>query len=169
MRKLEERNVCISNAKQRWNFLKRTTLAASKFSKGQDHVEPLDLPPKIVSHFQDGEEGSDGDLSSVITTATETDCTISPTISHQHLALSRQASKTSLLSMKLTLPNRLVCMYLCMHFNTIIIGFLSFCYFKISVVLDRPAVAASAALDILTNPVVTVKEKIIMYNHSHIT
>lgn len=117
MRKLEERNVCISNAKQRWNFLKRTTLAASKFSKGQDHVEPLDLPPKIVSHFQDGEEGSDGDLSSVITTATETDCTISPTISHQHLALSRQASKTSLLSMKLTLPNRLVFMYLCMHFN----------------------------------------------------
>ena len=38
-------------------------------------------------------------------TTTETDCTISPTISHQHLALSRQTSKSSLLSMKLTLPN----------------------------------------------------------------
>ena len=42
----------------------------------------------------------------MMTTATETDCTISPTISHQHLhSLSRQTSKSSLLSMKLTLPN----------------------------------------------------------------
>ena len=111
MKKLEERNVCISNAKQRWNFLKKTTLAASKWEKVKhgagDKDESLDLPPKIISHFQDGEENSDGDLSSsMMTTATETDCTISPTISHQHLhSLSRQTSKSSLLSMKLTLPN----------------------------------------------------------------
>ena len=26
MKKLEERNVCISNAKQRWNFIKKSTL-----------------------------------------------------------------------------------------------------------------------------------------------
>ena len=53
-----------------------------------DHIN--EQPPKIISHFQDGEENSDGDLSSSMMTTTETDCTISPTISHQHLALSRQ-------------------------------------------------------------------------------
>lgn len=123
MKKLEERNVCISNAKQRWNFLKKSTLVTSKSPeptpskspgpssisgdrlKGCDYDDLNDMPPKIIGHFQDGEENSDGDLSSSMMTTTETDCTISPTISHQHLALSRQASRSSLLSMKLTLPN----------------------------------------------------------------
>ena len=113
MKKLEERNVCISNAKQRWSFLRATTLdhkaaqeqpspstIADKLTKLEDGT-----PPKIISQFQDGEENSDGDLSSSMMTTTETDCTISPTISHQHLALSRQASRSSLMSMKLTLPN----------------------------------------------------------------
>ena len=116
MKKLEERNVCISNAKQRWNFLRKTTLdhkaaqeqpspstIADKLTKLED--EHSSTPPKIISQFQDGEENSDGDLSSSMMTTTETDCTISPTISHQHLALSRQASRSSLMSMKLTLPN----------------------------------------------------------------
>ena len=116
MKKLEERNVCISNAKQRWNFLQKATLVkevkpqepspstiADKLNKLEDNLDQM--PPKIISQFQDGEENSDGDLSSSMMTTTETDCTISPTISHQHLALSRQASRSSLMSMKLTLPN----------------------------------------------------------------
>ena len=75
--------------------------------KGSKDLEDISVqPPRIgIGLGQDGEENSDGDLSSSMMTTTETDCTISPTISHQHLALSRQASRSSLLSMKLTLPN----------------------------------------------------------------
>eukprot|EP00093_Oithona_nana_P013862 13862.XXX_257668_253458_1 [CDS] Oithona nana genome sequencing. len=114
MKKLEERNVCISNAKQRWSFLRTTTLdhkaaqeqpSPSTIADKLTKLEDSGTPPKIISQFQDGEENSDGDLSSSMMTTTETDCTISPTISHQHLALSRQASRSSLMSMKLTLPN----------------------------------------------------------------
>ena len=42
MRKLEERNVCISNAKQRWNFLKTSTLV-----KTPDEVDPVILPSNL--------------------------------------------------------------------------------------------------------------------------
>ena len=65
-------------------------MGGDKTSKTNDTDDLNDPPPKIVGHFQDGEENSDGDLSSSMMTTTETDCTISPTISHQHLALSRQ-------------------------------------------------------------------------------
>jgi hypothetical protein len=113
MKKLEERNVCISNAKQRWNFIKKSTFIRPQEedadpTKHVDQEEALfDHPPRITSnhHLQDGEENSDGDLSSSMMTTTETDCTISPTISHFQFPIERQASKSSLLSMKLTLPN----------------------------------------------------------------
>ena len=78
---------------------------SEKVKASGDLDDIKEQPPKFITHFQDGEENSDGDLSSSMMTTTETDCTISPTISHQHLALSRQTSKSSLLSMKLTLPN----------------------------------------------------------------
>ena len=87
------------------NFLMFYLQQSEKVKASGDLDDIKEQPPKFITHFQDGEENSDGDLSSSMMTTTETDCTISPTISHQHLALSRQTSKSSLLSMKLTLPN----------------------------------------------------------------
>ena len=36
MKKLEERNVCISNAKHRWNFIKKSTLPEKKIGEDEE-------------------------------------------------------------------------------------------------------------------------------------
>ena len=36
MKKLEERNVCISNAKHRWNFIKKSTLPEKKIAEDEE-------------------------------------------------------------------------------------------------------------------------------------
>ena len=69
--------VCINKLK----LNSRKNLQQSDKAKGNGDLDDInEQPPKIISHFQDGEENSDGDLSSSMMTTTETDCTISPTI-----------------------------------------------------------------------------------------